>query len=256
MHYWDSVLGRSGKGRGRLYKYEHYLFVVSILVALVSVLALLNGYYHYFNFSPFSVRGEVSSSFLAVGYLGMFLTIAFAPVPDYLLVPIYGYLSSVRIFDPLTTFVVCVAAALFLMELEYVGGRLVARPLLFKALSYFRITEKDIEAADRWLMMHGKFSMSVSTFIPYFYSLTSLAAGTLKMRPIGFSFACLAGFGLRFAFLEYVGYSSINVFSPGFDYSQRATFILLLASSSLYVALYLARDLRSTAHPKTGLQKT
>lgn len=249
---WDTILGRSGEKRGRLYKYEHYLFVISMLVIIVSVLALLNGYYHYFSISPYAVQRGASSPFLMAGYIGMFVSIAFVPVPDYFLVPIYGYLSLVGIFDPLTTFLVCIAAALFLMELEYAGGRLMARPLLLKALSYFRISEKDIEAADRWLIRHGKFSIFISTFVPYFYSVTSLAAGTLRMNPVAFFLASFAGFGLRFTFLEYVGYSSINIFAPSFDYSQRAIFILLVVVSSLYVALYLVRSLRITDYSSTG----
>lgn len=237
-----TIFGLSVRRQG-MHKYEHYFFVVSILAMLVSVLALSNGYYHYFNLTPYAAQGGPSSPFLAAGYVGMFLSVAFVPVPDYFLVPIYGYLSSAGIFNPLTTFVVCLAAALFLMELEYAGGRMMARPLLLKVLSFFRITEKDIEAADRWLVRHGRFSVFISTFIPYLYSVTSLAAGMLKMNPVAYSLASSAGFGLRFAFLVYVGYAGINIFSPSFDYAQRAIFFLLLLMSTVYVAFYLVGNL-------------
>lgn len=245
----DAILGFGGEKRGRLYRYEHYLFAVSILVILMSILALLNGYYHYFNILPYSItKNVVPSQYLVAGYLGMFITIAFVPIPDYFLVPIYGYLSSIGIFNPFTTFLVCTAGALFLMAIEYFGGRLVGRPLLLKALSYFHISEKEIESADKWLVTHGKFSMFISTFVPYLYSVTSLAAGTLKMNAVSFFLATFAGFGLRFMFLEYIGYYGIYIFSPLFDYSERTAFYLLLIISCLYVALYLARSLISAAH--------
>jgi membrane protein DedA with SNARE-associated domain len=171
----------------------------------------------------------------------MFISIAILPVPDYFLVPAYGYLSSIGIFNPYSTFLVCLVGALF--PIEYACGRLVAKPLLLKALSLFRISEENIETADRWLVEHGRFSIFISTFIPFFYTVASLAAGTLKMSVVEFLLASSAGFGLRFAFLEVVGYYSIYVFTASFDYSQRTLFSLLLILSSVYTALYLARTL-------------
>lgn len=244
---WDTIFGLGGEKRGKWYKYEHYLFIISAFVILLSALALLNGYFRYVNFSPsYDAQASGFSAFVVAGYLGMFFSIAFAPVPDYILVPIYGYISSIGIFNPITTFLVCTGAAIFLMGIEYAGGRLMGRPLLLKFLARFHITEGEIEAADSWLVKHGKFSIFISTFIPYFYSVTSLAAGTLKMRPIGFFAACVAGFGIRFAFFDYLGYSSIYVFTASFDYSQRWIFFFVLFVSSFYFALYL---LRNSRHP-------
>ena len=226
----------------RLHKYWHYLFVVSILIILLSVLALLNAYLHLINVSSYNINLEgVSSPFLLAGYIGMFIMIAFSPLPDYFLVPAYGYLSLIRLFNPYYTFLVCLAGAVF--PIKYVCGRFAARPLLAKALSLFRISEKNIETADKWLVEHGKFSIFIATFIPFFYSVASLAAGTLKMKSVAFLLSSAAGFGLRFVFLEGVGYYSIYIFTASFDYSQRTLFSLLLISSSIYAAFYLARPL-------------
>lgn len=181
---------------------------------------------------------------MLAGYVGIFISLAFLPVPDYFLVPAYGYLPSIGVFNPYTTFRVCLAAAV--LPMEYAHGRLAGRPLLLKGLSYIHIYEKDIEAADKWLVEHGRFSIFISTFILYFYSVTSLAAGTLKMNVIAFLLVSSVGFGLRFIFLEYIGYHSVYIFAASFDYSQRALFFLLLILSSLYAALYLTGTLRST----------
>jgi len=239
---WKTILGFGGDKHGRPHKYWHYLFVISILIILLSVLAMLNAYFHLINVSSYNINKEgVSQPFLLAGYLGMFISVAFLPVPDYFIVPAYGYLSSIGIFNPYYTFLLCLVGAVF--PIEYVCGRLAARPLLLKVLSLLRISEKNIETADKWLVEHGKFSIFISTFIPFFYNVTSLAAGTLKMKPVAFILSSSAGFGLRFVFLEGVGYYSIYIFTASFDYSQRTLFSLLLILSSVYAALYLVRTL-------------
>ena len=207
-------------------------------------LGLVNGYFRFFTTSSYDINKlGVSSPYLLAGYLGMFISMAILPIPDYILVPVYGYLSSIGIFNPFATFLVCLVAALF--PIEYVCGRFAGRPLLLKGLSYFRITEKDIEVADKWLVEHGKFSIFISTFIPFFYSVTSLAAGTLKMKAAPFFLYSTVGFGLRYVFLEYIGYFGIYIFTASFDYSERTLFSLLLILSSVYAALYLTGTFRS-----------
>ena len=225
---------------GVLSKYWHYLFIVSIFTAVLSGLALLNGNYGFVNISSYSVsQGNISSSLLFAGYLGMFFAMAILPIPDYTLVPVYGFLCSIGIFNPVTTFFVCLFAAVF--PIEYLCGRLAARPLLLKGLRYFGIREKDIEVADRWLIAHGQFSIFMATFVPFFYSVASLAAGTLKMKVVRFLVYSAAGFGVRYIFLEYIGYYGVYVFSAPFDYSQRFLFAGLFVASSAYLAVHLAR---------------
>jgi len=247
---WKAIVGFRGGKYGRPHKYWHYVFVISVLIMLLSVLVLLNAYFRLINISSYNInQKDLSSSFLLAGYVGMFLNLAISPVPDYFLVPAYGFLSSLGLFNPYYTFLVCLAGALF--PIEYACGRLAARPLLLKALSIFRISEKNIEMADKWLVEHGKFSIFISTFIPFFYSVTSLAAGTLKMNPVAFFLSSSAGFGLRFVFLDGVGYYSIYVFTATFDYSQSTLFSLLLFLSSVYAALYLAGTLARRRVPKS-----
>jgi membrane protein DedA with SNARE-associated domain len=221
-------------------KYLHYLFVTAILVAPLSVLGLANGYLHFLNLSAYSPSVQNDPDYLLLaGYLGMFVTMVVSPVPDYVLVPVYGYLSFLGIFNPLWVFFVCLVGAVF--PLEYGAARLAARPLLLKGLSFFRIREKDIENADRWIAEHGKFSVFVSTFIPFFYTVVGLAAGTLRMGVLAFLADSALGFGIRYAFLEYVGYYGVGLFTYSFDYSQRYVFAALLLVTMPYLAAYLSR---------------
>jgi membrane protein DedA with SNARE-associated domain len=229
-----------GRKPGGLHKYWHYFFVASIFAAILSGLALVNGYWGFVNISTYSIsQSDLSSSVLFAGYAGMFFAMAILPIPDYTLVPVYGFLCSIGLFDPVTTFVVCLAAAI--LPIEYLCGRLAARPLLLKGLRYFGIREKDIEVADRWLIDHGRFSIFMATFVPFFYSVASLAAGTLKMKAVQFFVFSAAGFGLRYVFLEYIGYYGVYIFSASFDYSQRALFAGILIVTSAYLVIHLTR---------------
>jgi len=224
----------------KLHKYWHYLFVIASLTALVSALALLNGYFHFYNTSDFTLYAEgLSSSYSLAGYVGMFLSILISPIPDYILVPVYGYLSSLGAFNPLTTLLVCLVAAI--LPIEFVCGRFAGRPLLLKSLSLIHVSERDLEVADKWLVEHGHFSIFIATFIPFFYGIAALAAGTLKMNRAIFIGASLVGFGLRFVFLEYVGYYGIYVFTFSFDYSQRILFSAILILSVFYLVVHLVR---------------
>jgi len=232
-------MGTVGERPSRLSKYWHNAFVISAFVMLLSALALLNAYYHFVNLTSYDLdQWGISST---AGYLGMFVSMAILPIPDYILVPVYGSLSALGVFNPVTTFVVCLVGALF--PIEYVCGRFAARTLLLKGLAVFRITEKDIEVGDKWLVDHGNFSIFISTFIPFFYTIAALAAGTLKMKAWRFFLASTVGFGLRFVFLEYLGYYGIYVFTPSFDYSQRFSFALFFVLSSAYAGVHIARSL-------------
>ncbi|HEY3419004.1 MAG TPA: DedA family protein [Methanomassiliicoccales archaeon] len=167
----------------------------------------------------------------------MFLSIAFLPIPDYILLPAFGYLSSIGLFDAYLTFLVCFIAAV--LPIGYLPGRFVGRPLLLKGLAYLRISENSLDSAERRLKEHGRFSVFISTFIPFAYTVSSVAAGLLKMNVIDFMASSAAGFGIRYAILEYIGYSSIFIFTASFDYSQQAAITLVLIVSSLYALIYL-----------------
>jgi membrane protein DedA with SNARE-associated domain len=100
-------------------------------------------------------------------------------------------------------------------------------------------------AADRLMTKYGKLSVFVGTFVPYSYAVKSFAAGLARMNWVAFFLPSVAGFGLKYAFLEGVGYYSFCIFTASFDYSQRTFFSLLLALASIYTAVYLVRDLRT-----------
>ena len=228
---------------GGLHKYWHYVFVLSLLSSAFAALALLNGYFGFVNVASYSASDVgPSSSILLAGYLGAFVTILVSPVPDYLVVPVYGYLSSIHLFNPYAIFLLCLLGAV--APLEYVPARFARRPLVMKFLSYFRIREADIGVADGWIREHGRFSMFTATFIPFFYSVAAFAAGTLNMSAASFLLYSTVGFGLRYAFLESIGFVGILIFTSSFDHANAALFSVILAVSLAYAIVHLLRSFR------------
>ncbi|MDG7052153.1 MAG: VTT domain-containing protein, partial [Nitrososphaerota archaeon] len=120
--------------------------------------------------------------------------------------------------------------------IRYFGRRFGGWALILKALSYGAINENDIEVADRWLARHGPFSIFMSTFVPYFRNVTSLAAGTLKMNAGYYAISNLVGYFLRALFLLYLGYTGLDVLTPSFDYRYR----LPLLFTAVFMALMIA----------------
>lgn len=240
---WKAFLASRGEIDGPARRLGSYLFIVSLIVIILASLALLNAYYHFVNISSYNIEPSGRSSILFASYAGMFISIALSPIPDYFLMLAYGSLSSIGIFDPYITFLVCLIAAV--LPIEYLAGRLAGRPLMFKVVSYSGFSEKGIKTAEGWLEEHGGFAIFIATFVPFFYSVVALVAGTLKMNMVKFLMASTAGFGLRFATLELIGYEGIFIFTASFAYSQRYLIALILVLSSLYAVLYLIGRKRS-----------
>lgn len=225
-----------------VHRYWHYLFVIAVLTMFLSILALLNGFLRFYNTAAYApAQAGLSSSDIDAGYVAMFVVMGVSPIPDYVVVPVYGALCATGLFNPYVTFAICLAGDL--LPVEYACGRLAARPLLLRGLSYLRMSEQSLEEAERWVVTHGNFSIFVSTFIPFFYSVVGLAAGTLKMKAGPFFAYSTAGFAMRLAFLEYVGFYGVFIFTASYDYSQRSLFALALGLSGLYVVVHLVRTL-------------
>ncbi|WP_449462865.1 hypothetical protein PQ610_01550 [Tardisphaera miroshnichenkoae] len=88
-------------------------------------------------------------------YLTMLLVLNFLPISDSILIPFYAYLSSLGDFSPLIALMVIIMGSIMLLaKLEYFARLYPARSLLLSMLSGFKITEKDLKAADNLLEIH------------------------------------------------------------------------------------------------------
>jgi len=213
---------------------------LAILTAIVSSFGLANGYFNLIHAGAIIAKEKAALSFVGkTGYLGMFFILNFSTIPVYVLVPFYGYLCSLGIFNIYKTLLVLTLSALVLDEVEYFSGRYVARSLLMKALSRVGVSESRLEAADDWIEKHGVFAVFLSTYFLELGDLSCLAAGTLDMNPVLFTAANLAGEGSQFALLLYLGYTGSNVLNSSFDYANRWWMLIALTISAIYIATYV-----------------
>ena len=231
--------------RHNVQKYILYIQILLITAIILSSISIANGFLHFIS-PTINLRNLSFGVFEPVyllGYLGMFILVAFAPLPDYIIVPFYGYLAFVGIFNVYATLFVSVGAMLFLSIVEYFAGRYAGRALLLKSLSAFKIHEEDLMLADLWIEKHGTFSIFISTFVPYIKTVIALAAGTLKMKFANFVISNFLGYFIRFVILLYIGYGSFKVLLIIFQGKYFIYFIIVniiagLGLSIIYVEKY------------------
>ncbi|MGC8644641.1 MAG: DedA family protein [Thermoplasmata archaeon] len=238
-------LRSSGSVATRMHKYWYYGLTLALLMALLSSIAILNGYYHFYSLESYH-RSKIYIPFSDVlaGYLGIFVSIFLLPIPDYVLLPFYGYLCSIGLFNPAIVLLASVAGAV--IPVEFLLGFYAGSRLLRRILSHLRVPQESLSVATDWMSHHGNFSIFLSTFVPFFYSVASFSAGTLKMRFSSFMTASTIGFLLRYVGLEFIGYYSLFIFTSQYDYRYRYVFAGILVSSLAYVFVYKLEDNRLT----------
>ncbi len=222
-------------------KYEMYAIVILIMFIALSTIGILNGYFHFIvnNINLKHISFGIFEPVYHLGYTGMFIIVAFFPLPDYIVVPFYGYLSVAGLFNVYITLLVSVSSMVFLSMVEYLGGRYAGRTLLLKGLAVFRIHEKDLKLADNWIEKHGTFSIFISTFVPYIKIIIAVAGGTLKMNIKNFVLSVFAGYLIRFAILLYIGYGSFKILSYIFGGKFFTYFVIVDVISILCFSLLL-----------------
>ncbi len=225
--------------RHNVQKYILYIQILLIIAIILSSISIANGFLHFISptINLRSLSFGIFEPVYLLGYLGMFILVAFAPLPDYIIVPFYGYLAFVGIFNVYATLFVSVGAMLFLSIVEYFAGRYAGRALLLRGLSAFKIHEEDLMLADLWIEKHGTFSIFISTFVPYIKTVIALAAGTLKMKFANFVFSNFLGYFIRFVILLYIGYGSFRIMLVIFEGRFFVYFIVADIVSGLCLTL-------------------
>lgn len=225
----------------RIHKNWHYTLIIAVGTLALAVIGILNGYLRFINISSYShVNSSIPLPHLLGGYIGIFV-LRILPIPDFITLPLIGYLSSAGIFNPEIAFFAALAGAV--VPFEYFAGRYAARPLLLKSIRLAGVKEESVKIAEDWIFAHGPFSIFISTFIPYFYSAVALAAGVLRMKFIPYFLSTVAGFGIRYALLEAAGYYGVYVLTPDYDYKHRAALFVILLISIGVISIYVVRSI-------------
>ncbi len=237
---WELIVKIDPRNLGLFSKYGYYLFISSLLIFIVTMIFLLNGYFKFINPGEYSGNTYfLPRNFQLLGYFGVFIFVAFSPFPDYFIVPILGYLAFLGLFNFYLIVLVSAVADLLLMELDYMGGRFAGRPIVIKALRIFRVDEDGLEEAEKWIKKHGPMAVFIATFIPFVKHITSVASGTLKMNWLWFTLSNFVGFFIRFLLLAYLGFRGVYLFSPNFDFSIRYILIPIAFGTFVFIIYYL-----------------
>ncbi|OWP55263.1 MAG: hypothetical protein B2I17_09675 [Thermoplasmatales archaeon B_DKE] len=237
-------------------KYLHYGMVISLTAIVLSILLMTNIAFHFLPSDLISAHTEkvVFGPFFVLGYTGFFILTMFSPLPDYIIIPFYGYLAALGLFNPYLLFVVSVFAMTLLMQMEFFAGKYGGRPLLLKVLKYFGVKEKQMAVAEDWIDRHGTFSVFAFTFVPYVKTAMALTSGLLKMRSLNYLIANATGFAIRFSILIYVGYNGIDILSaimnPKYDFISITVLIVAVAYVTFYITYVRSRIIYGARYQK------
>ncbi len=237
---WEILLKIDPRNYGIFSKYGYYLFISSLFILFFVTFLLINGYVHLISPPKYVLYSNiVGVNYALFGYMGVFIITAFSPLPDYFIVPILGYMAYLGFFNFWFVVMVSSLADLFLMGIDYAGGRFAGRTIVIKLMELFRVKASNLDEAEGWIMKHGFISIFIATFIPFVKHIISVAAGTLRMNAGVFFLSNFIGFFIRFLFLAFVGFRGIYIFSPSFDYMNRLILYVVGLASLGYVIYYI-----------------
>lgn len=120
------------------------------------------------------------------GYSGILITMAIEsaciPLPSEIIMPFSGYLVSTGQFSMVgVTLAGAIGNVLGSLVAYYVGvwG---GRPFVERYGTYFLVSRRDLEMADRWFLKYGEAAVLISRMLPVVRTFISLPAGIVRMN--------------------------------------------------------------------------
>ncbi|MEA2161995.1 MAG: hypothetical protein QOK37_122 [Thermoanaerobaculia bacterium] len=146
---------------------------------------------------------------LVWGYLGIFVMMAFEstalPIPAEIVMPPAAYWASQGRFNLALVIIAATAGSWAGSAASYWIAYKLGRPLVGRYGRFVFMSEKKIEAADRWFEMYGSGGIFVARLLPGIRHLISIPAGLFRM-PFGrFSLMTILGAGLFNGALAWFG---------------------------------------------------
>lgn len=172
------------------------------------------------------------------GYLGVFLLMVLQslniPIPSEVTMTFSGALSEQGAFNFWLVVLVGASGSLVGSFLSYHSAAFIVKNGWRKRYRILRflISEKNLEAAERWFRKYGAFSIFFGRLIPIVSTFISFPAGLAKMNIAKFSILTLAGAFVWSLFLAWLGFifsanwELLKIYFRRFDY---LVLILLLA---------------------------
>jgi membrane protein DedA with SNARE-associated domain len=133
------------------------------------------------------------------GYLGVFTSLMLGmfglPVPDESILTFTGFLISKNYLHPASAVVAAFLGSICGITLNYLVGRFVGFPLMYRYGIYIRLTPAKLARAQQWFERYGKWALFIGYFFPGIRHLSALSAGASRLQYWIFaSFAYSGGF--------------------------------------------------------------
>lgn len=146
-----------------------------------------------------------SSGYLAI-LLGMTLESACIPLPSEVIMPFGGYLAGAGHLQLWLVIVWGTVGNIIGSLIAYLVGRIGGRVVVLHYGKYVGLTERRLQAAERWFDRRGDWAVFIGRLLPGIRTFISLPAGVAKM-PLGRFTAFTAIGSLPWvALLAYAGY--------------------------------------------------
>jgi membrane protein DedA with SNARE-associated domain len=133
----------------------------------------------------------------SVGYAAVFLLMvaesACIPLPSELTMTFAGALAASGRLDLTAVIVVGVLGNVVGSYIAWGVGRIGGRALVLRFGRHVRMTEDDLDRAQRWFERRGEITVLVSRMVPVVRTFISLPAGIADMAPVRFGIYTLVG---------------------------------------------------------------
>ncbi len=183
--------------------------------------------------------GAINALIAQYGYLAilvlMLLEAAAFPVPSEVVLPAVGYLAAQGTVNPLIAFSAVIIGGIIGMGVDYYIAYFLGKDVVYKHLSFFRISKERLDTFDEWFAVNGGFAVFITRLIPLVRALINFPAGFANMPVKKFFLYSIAGTLIWDVLLIGFGYYALSLSS--FPIVVAAIFVFALV---LYLIYYFA----------------
>jgi membrane protein DedA with SNARE-associated domain len=183
------------------------------------------------------------------GYLGLFFAAfaetLFPPIPSEVIFPLAGFIGFKSNFTYLETFFMAVCGALGATIgaiIIYFISLNLGRPAIIKIGKYIFVSERKIDAAERWFEKYGIYAVFFGRMAPGVREIISVPAGIAKMPIAKFTVFTFFGSLVWSVILVFAGYllgNSWDTMSESLSDYFTIISIIIIILIVILVALYI-----------------
>jgi membrane protein DedA with SNARE-associated domain len=191
----------------------------------------------------------------SVGYAAVFLLMvagsACIPIPSELVMLFAGALAASGRLNLVGVILIGLLGNMVGSYIAWAVGRAGGRALVLRFGRPFRMSEHDLDRAERWFERRGEITVLVSRMVPLVRAFISLPAGIADMAPLRFGIYTLVGSIPWTAGLAVGGYELGSRWKHLYSYFDTATVVIgVLIGVAIVAALFLYVRSRWSSGPR------